>query len=120
MASASSSIAGAAPALAFDGDAATVWRSDPRPDAEQHFDVDFGFAREFGGLVAALARRPVRVALRRPVLATTARGGRTVRRVDGAHGGTDAIALPEAEARYLRLALARKCRRAATRSPSSR
>ncbi|MET0733776.1 MAG: discoidin domain-containing protein, partial [Casimicrobiaceae bacterium] len=104
VASASSSIAGAAPVLAFDGDAATVWRSDPVAGPEQHFIVDFGFAREFGGLV--LRWRDGRFASRYDVqFSDDGARWRTVRRVEGASGGTDAIALPEAETRYLRLAL---------------
>ena len=104
VASASSSIAGAAPVLAFDGDAATAWRSDPVAGPEQHFVVDFGFAREFGGLV--LRWRDGRFASRYDVqFSDDGARWRTVRRVEGASGGTDAIALPEAETRYLRLAL---------------
>ena len=104
VASATSSIAGAGPTLAFDGDAATAWRSEPSTGSEQDFTVDFGFAREFGGLV--LRWRDGRSASRYDIqFSDDGTRWRTVRRVDGASGDTDAIALPDAETRYLRLAL---------------
>ncbi|MET0203613.1 MAG: discoidin domain-containing protein, partial [Casimicrobiaceae bacterium] len=104
VATASSSIASAPPALAFDGDAASAWRSDPVTGPEQHLVVDFGFAREFGGLV--LRWREGRFASRYDVqFSDDGARWRTVRRVEGSSGGTDAIALPESETRYLRLAL---------------
>jgi hypothetical protein len=102
--SASSSVAGAAPALAFDGDAATAWRSEPGAGPEQQFVVDFGFAREFGGIV--LRWRDGRSASRYDIqFSDNGVRWQTVRRVEGASGGTDAIALPESETRYLRLVL---------------
>ncbi|HET9046159.1 MAG TPA: discoidin domain-containing protein, partial [Casimicrobiaceae bacterium] len=101
---ASSAAAGATPAQALDGVAATAWRSEPTTGPEQHFVVDYGFAREFGGLV--LRWRDGRSASRYEVqFSDDGVRWRTVRRVEGATGGTDAIALPESETRYLRLAL---------------
>jgi hypothetical protein len=103
-ASASSSVAGATPALALDGDVATAWRSEPGAGPEQQFVVDFGFAREFGGLI--LRWRDGRSASRYDIqFSDDGVGWQTVRRVEGASGGTDAIALPESETRYLRLVL---------------
>ena len=49
-ATASSSLSGAEPRRAVDGDARTTWRSDPKAGAAQSLNVDLGMLREFGGL----------------------------------------------------------------------
>ena len=103
-ASASSALARAAPASAIDGNIATAWQSDPAAGAEQTFVVDFGRPREFGGLIlrwmkgAYASRYDVQ-------FSDDGVRWETVRSITGGTGGPDALALPEAEARYLRLAL---------------
>ena len=104
IAAASSSGAGTEPARALDGERGTAWESDPAAGREQAFTVDFGAAREFGGVV--LRWRAGRHATRYDVeLSGDGREWRMARKIDGADGGADAIPLPEAEARFLRVAM---------------
>lgn len=104
VASASSSAVGAVPALALDGRAATSWHSAPGAPAEQRFALDFGYAREFGGLVLRWA--PGAEARRYDVeLSDDGRTWQLGRRVTEGNGDRDALRLPDARARYLRLAL---------------
>ena len=49
--SASSSQKTAPASAAMDGDLQTAWRSDPADGPQQHLDIDFKQAREFGGIV---------------------------------------------------------------------
>jgi hypothetical protein len=101
---ASSSLAGAGPESAIDGNGATAWQSDPAAGAEQSFVVDFGLPREFGGFVLRWTDRAY--ASRYDVqFSDDGVRWKTVRSVSGGKGGPDALALPEAETRYLRLAL---------------
>ncbi|MFI4953124.1 MAG: discoidin domain-containing protein [Burkholderiales bacterium] len=101
---ASSHQAGAEPALAIDGQPGTAWRSDPARGAAQNLTLDFGRPREFGGIVlrwldhAFASRYDVQVS-------DDGVDWRTLYRVTAGSGGTDAMALPDAESRYLRLAL---------------
>ncbi|HEU4662514.1 MAG TPA: discoidin domain-containing protein, partial [Dokdonella sp.] len=103
-ASASSSLDGAPPSLALDDESKHAWRSDPRRGREQSFTLDFGTRREFGGLVlrwtddAPATRYDVE-------LSDDARHWRGVRHVDAGNGGADPLALPESEARYVRVAM---------------
>ena len=101
---ASSSLVDGAPALALDGNAATAWRSDPAHGAEQTFTVDLGVRREFGGLIARWL--PHAYASRYEVqFSDDGDHWRTVRQVGAARGGPDALLLPDAETRFVRLAL---------------
>jgi len=104
VARASSSLTDAGPALAFDGQTSTAWKSDSRAGAEQALVVDFGGPRELGGLVL---RWNEQAFASRYDVAFSDDGvvWRTVQSVTAANGGPDAIALPDSETRYLRLAL---------------
>jgi F5/8 type C domain-containing protein len=101
---ASSALPGAAPALALDGDRATAWRSDPAAGPAQNLTIDFHRARELGGVVvrwlahAHASRYDVE-------FSDDGVRWRIVRRVVAGRGGPDALRLPEAETRFLRLAL---------------
>ncbi len=100
LASASSSPAQAARAV--DGAADTAWKS--ASAATERFEVDLGYAREFGGLTLRWA--PGAHASRYDVELSQDRARwQTVRRVDGGDGGRDPLMLPESEARYVRLSL---------------
>ena len=104
IASASSSVANAPAAMAVDGRLDSAWRSDPTHGAEQTITLDFGQSREFGGLIVRWDDRAF--ASRYDVeLSDDAREWRTVRSIAEANGGPDALLLPDAEARYVRLAL---------------
>ena len=96
-ASAEDDAAGAQRAL--DGDPATAWTTGRRAAA---WTVDFGQSREFGGLALRwnAGRRPgeVRAELSQDGQAWTPAGG-----LKGAGGGVDWLALPESEARFVRL-----------------
>jgi len=87
---------------AVDGNAATAWRAPKR--AGQTLTLDLGRDREFGGL--SLRWRDGEPASRyRIALSDDGHGWREVRKVTMGNGGGDPIALPESEARYLRLIL---------------
>ena len=104
LATASSSLADAPPALALDGDRATAWRSDPARGGEQALTVDLGVAREFGGLIVHW--QPAAYASHYDVqLSSDGEHWRTVRTVSAARGGPDALSMPDSEARFLRLSL---------------
>ncbi|MBK9087973.1 MAG: discoidin domain-containing protein [Holophagales bacterium] len=100
-ASASSSAAGHEARRAFDGDAATSWRAGSAGPAE--WRVDLGSLRELGGLVidhgASFASRYA------VDLSENGTTWTTVREVTGGNGGRDFLALPEGEARKVRLRL---------------
>lgn len=95
---------GAEPGLAVDGREATAWRSDPSAGTAQSLTLDFGQRRELGGVVlhwldgTYASSYDVQVSDDREQW-------RTLRSVSGGSGGNDALALPEAESRYLRLAM---------------
>ncbi|GGX91563.1 coagulation factor 5/8 type domain-containing protein [Massilia dura] len=94
--------AAAPAALAVDGKAGTAWRSSGGPREE--LTVDLGTVREFGGLV--LHWLPGRHASRYDVaLSPDGQAWHAVRSVRDGNGGTDALRLPESEARYVRLLL---------------
>jgi hypothetical protein len=103
-AQASSALPGAEPARAVDGDPATAWESDPAAGKAQSLTLDFGQVREFGGL--QLRWRPGTFASRYDVLfSEDGERWQTVRSVTDGRGGPDALRFPEAEARFVRLAL---------------
>jgi hypothetical protein len=88
--------------LAVDGRNDTAWQSSSA--GEQTFQVDLGYAREFGGLT--LGWEPGAHAARYDVeLSDDGRTWRTARRVIGGNGGRDALLLTESEARFARLVL---------------
>lgn len=102
VANASAHIAGDLAGSAVDDDRATAWRAPKR--AGQALTLDLGREREFGGL--ALHWRDGEHASRyRIALSDDGRDWREVRTVTMGNGGSDPIALPESEARYLRLVL---------------
>jgi hypothetical protein len=100
--SATSTRAPSQAAFAVDGSLATAWRSDPAMGPDQMLTVDFGGAREFGGVV--LHWLPGEHASRYTVeLSDDAQFWRVVRHVNFGNGGADPILLSESEARYLRV-----------------
>jgi hypothetical protein len=102
--SASSSAPGADPARALDGSVATAWTSAPAAGRPQLLTIDFHEPRELGGLVVRwlAGARATRYDVE---LSDDGAHWQTARRIAGARGGSDAIWLPEAETRFLRLAL---------------
>lgn len=85
--------------LAVDGDQATAWRGGP----DAMLDLDLGYAREFGGLrldwLPNAAPADYDISLSSDGLHWT-----LARAMRGSDGGTDWIRLPEAEARFVRIA----------------
>ncbi len=101
---ASSALPGAEASLALDGSMATAWKSDPAAGPAQTLTIDFHRPREFGGLTVRWL--PQAYAGRYDVqFSDDGVRWQTVRRVVGGRGGPDAVWLPEAETRFLRLAL---------------
>ncbi|MDI9239632.1 discoidin domain-containing protein [Lysobacter sp. LF1] len=87
---------------AVDGSTETAWHMPFDAAHPPMFELDLGKPRELGGLV--LHWLPGQHATDyRIELSDEARVWRTVREVTGADGDTDYIALPESEARHLRL-----------------
>jgi len=101
---ASSSAAGTDPTLALDASAATAWKSAPGAGRSQSLTIDFHQPRELGGLIVRwlAGARATRYDVE---LSDDGARWETVRRLTGARGAFDAIWLPEAETRFLRLAL---------------
>ncbi|MGE5169046.1 MAG: discoidin domain-containing protein [Rudaea sp.] len=101
---ASSAQKGASAARALDARAGTAWRSNPAAGREQWLSIDFGRAREFGGLTlrwsggAYASRYDVQ-------FSDDGRRWRTVRRVTEGSGPTAQLMLTESDTRYVRLAL---------------
>ncbi|GAA0685239.1 discoidin domain-containing protein [Dyella marensis] len=80
------------------------WRSDPSAAGEQSIALDLGLSREFGGLL--LHWLPGAQASRYEVeLSDDNTHWRTATQVTGGNGGDDALFLPQAQARYVRLRL---------------
>ncbi len=93
--------AGAAP-LAVDGKLDTAWSADLHGDTDPQLTLDLGRLREFGGLV--LDWKPGQHASDYLVqLSDDGLRWRDVRTVVEGNGGRDYLALPESEARYIRL-----------------
>jgi F5/8 type C domain len=99
---ASSSLAGAEPGRAMDGDPQTSWRSDPNAGPRQSLTVDLGSMREFGGL--ELRWKSGARARRYDVEASSDGAAWVVlRRVTNGDGANDALLLPDQEAHFIRL-----------------
>jgi hypothetical protein len=101
---ASSYVVGAEPLSIVDGNLGTAWKSDPAQGSEQSVTLDFGQPREFGGLVLRW-QEPAFASRYDVQFSDDGTQWQTVRSVNGARGGPDALLLPEAETRYVRLAL---------------
>jgi hypothetical protein len=101
---ASSSLPGAGASLALDGSVATAWRSDAAAGPAQTLTVDFHRPRELGGVVVRW-RAPAHATRYDVQLSDDGVRWHTARRIVGGRGGPDAVWLPEAETRFLRLAL---------------
>ncbi|MEL1266218.1 discoidin domain-containing protein [Pseudoxanthomonas putridarboris] len=87
---------------AVDGDPATAWSADLQGDADPQLTLDLGRVREFGGLI--LRWKPEQHASDYLVqLSDDGQRWRDARTVVGGNGGNDYLALPESEARYVRL-----------------
>ncbi|NCT70365.1 MAG: coagulation factor 5/8 type domain-containing protein [Xanthomonadaceae bacterium] len=103
-ASASVAFPAGAAALAMDGKADTAWSADLHGEKDPQLTLDLGKLREFGGLV--LRWKPEQHSSDYLVQLSDDgvrwRDARTV--VDG-NGGNDYLALPESEARYVRLTI---------------
>jgi hypothetical protein len=104
MATASSSLSGAEPGRAVDGDTHTSWRSDPKAGPKQTLNVDLGMVREFGGLELRWqdGARPRRYDVE---ASSDGVAWRVLRRVTNGNGAKDALLLPDEEARFLRVNL---------------
>ena len=90
---------------AADGDPATAWYADFAAQTQPRLTLDMGKLREFGGLKLAWKEGE---SASDYLLQFSDDGAhwRDVRTVVGGNGGTDYLALPESEARYLRLNVA--------------
>ncbi len=101
-ASASVAFPAGAAALAVDGKADTAWSADLHGQEDPQLTLDLGTLREFGGVV--LRWKPDQHASDYLVqLSDDGVDWRDVRTVVGGNGGRDYLALPESEARYVRL-----------------
>ena len=101
--SASSFRPGFEPARVADGSPATGWKSAPQPGL-QWLQLDFGRAREYGGF--AIDWDAVDYAVAYEVQASSdGNEWRTVHRTSTGTGGRDYVYTPDAESRYVRLAL---------------
>lgn len=101
VAMASTELAGGAAGDAVDADPASAWRA---PAGDQSLLVDLGRQREFGGLTLRWAPG-LQASRYRIALSDDGRDWREVRSVVQGNGDSDPIALPESEARYVRLQL---------------
>ncbi|MFT4196688.1 MAG: discoidin domain-containing protein [Pseudoxanthomonas sp.] len=100
--SATISNAGSSAALAVDGKLATAWYADFAAATEPAITLDLGKPREFGGL--KLVWKPGEYASDYLVqLSLDGSDWHDARSVVGGDGGTDWIALPESEVRYVRV-----------------
>jgi hypothetical protein len=89
-------------ANAVDGNPQTAWYADFAADADPQLTLDLGKVREFGGL--KLVWKPEEYASSYLVqLSDDGNRWRDLRTVVAGDGGTDFLALPESEGRYLRL-----------------
>lgn len=101
--SASTAVGGHGPQLVLDNAPHTAWRSGALAD-EQWLQLDFGAPRELGGLV--IEWDPEDYAVIYDVeLSDDAQTWATVYRSSHGKGDRDSIFLPDAEARYVRLAM---------------
>lgn len=89
-------------ANAVDGNPETAWYADFAADADPQLTLDLGKVREFGGL--KLVWKPEEYASSYLVqLSDDGNRWRDLRTIVAGDGGTDFLALPESEGRYLRL-----------------
>lgn len=110
VAEASQTEAGSTPGAAVDGNPASAWHSGKVPAGGANFTIDLGAPRPFGGLT--LQWLADHVAPDYDVLASDdGREWATLREVRGATRAEQALFLPEASARYLRLQLPASGRR---------
>ncbi|HEY5805410.1 MAG TPA: discoidin domain-containing protein [Lysobacter sp.] len=101
-ATATAALADGPASAAIDGTRTSAWRAATDPARPPQFQLDLQRQREFGGLV--LRWLPGQAATDyRIELSDDGRHWRLARDVSGADGGNDFIALPESDARYLRL-----------------
>ncbi len=103
-AEATSFLAGAEPGRAVDGRRDTAWRSGADSGSRQSLTVDLGLTREFGGLDLVWANNAF---ASRYDVSVSGDGAewQVLRRVTAGNGGSDPLALPEAEGRFVRLDL---------------
>ncbi len=87
----------------MDADAASAWRGTFVDATSPALTLDLGRVRDFGGLI--LQWSEAFASDYAIALSNDAHHWREIRRVRGGNGGRDWIALPESEARYLRLVL---------------
>ncbi|MGJ7903265.1 discoidin domain-containing protein [Lysobacter sp. 1R34A] len=104
---ASASAEGSRAGYAVDGDPDTAWRgtfekSGVDKGATPHLTLDLGRVREFGGAILRWAPQ-AHASRYRIELSTDGKHWDKLRLIERGDGGTDFVALPEAEARYLRL-----------------
>ena len=102
IAKASAQLPGDPPVNAIDGNLHTAWRAPKRPG--QALMLDLGREREFGGLTLHWAAGE-QASRYRIASSEDGKTWRELRAVITGNGGSDPIALPESEARYLRLQL---------------
>jgi hypothetical protein len=88
---------------AIDGDPATAWRAGFETDPEPALTLDLGRVREFGGVVLRWADDEFASDYRIDLSDDGKQWRENAGHVDHGDGGTDLIALPEAQARYLRV-----------------
>lgn len=101
-AAATASAAGSQPSFAIDGNPATAWRAGFSIETPPSLTLDLGRLREFGALALQWSEDG-QASDYRIELSDDSAKWRVAREVVGGNGGTDFIALPESEARYLRL-----------------
>ena len=95
---------GDSPDAAIDGNQGTAWR--PDPGAPSWLTLDLGHASEYGGVVLTWARGGEHLDYE-VLRSDDGERWTTVRRVAGSNGGADFAATPDAESRFLRIALER-------------
>ncbi len=101
---ATSAINGTTAAMAVDRDPATAWTSDPISGKTQQLTLDLGATREFGGLVLRWGPKGYASSYE-VLLSEDGERWKNVADIRDGSGGPDALRLPEAEARYVRLVL---------------
>ncbi|WP_454830543.1 discoidin domain-containing protein [Pseudoxanthomonas wuyuanensis] len=104
-ASASTALPGSSAIDAVDGDPHSAWHADFAAADEPQITLDLGKMREFGGLKLRW-KAGEHASAYLVQLSDDGRQWRDVRAVADGNGGTDYLALPESEARYIRLLLA--------------
>nr|WP_298120234.1 discoidin domain-containing protein [uncultured Pseudoxanthomonas sp.] len=88
--------------MAIDGKPETAWSADLHGDTDPQLTLDLGRVREFGGLVLRWAAGQ-HASDYLVQLSDDGARWRDVRTVVGGNGGNDYLALPESEARYVRV-----------------